>query len=306
MVAHARPMSGDEAAIAWPHGARCAVMVSVNFDAELLWLRLDASVAERPKTRSLGEYGARRGLARVLETLERHAVSASWFVPATIATRYADLVRQVAAAGHEIACRGFATERLAQLDAAAQRDVLARSADALERVVGRRPTGFRTFDDMTSATIAVLGELGFRWTSCTRGDDRPFFLETRDGPTAVVDVPFHWECQDVPHFLFNYQPAYPPGQCRISSYARVLEDWTAEFDAYRAAGLCFVLTVDPQAIGRPGRIGLLDRLLAHMRAAGDVWFATGAELGDFWRGADRPNDPGNSEAVRLRVERAGL
>ena len=37
-------------------------------------------------------------------------------------------------------------------------------------------------------------------------------------------------------------------------------------------------------IGRPGRIGGLERLLHHMRARGDVWFATRAEIAHAWRG----------------------
>jgi peptidoglycan/xylan/chitin deacetylase (PgdA/CDA1 family) len=280
-------------------------MITVNFDAEVFWLRLDPSTAARPKTRSIGEYAAARGADRILEALDRHHVIASWFLPAAVANRYATVCRRVADHGHEIAFRGEALERLNELGKVHQREILGRALHDVSRVAAAPVVGFRTFDDMTTDTVEVLCDLGVRWCSCTRGDDRPFFFESRNGLTQLVDIPFQWSCQDAPYLLFNYAPAYPPGQCRIAAYSDVLDNWTAEFDAYRDEQLCFVLTLDPQVIGRPGRIGLVSELLTHMRSTGDVWFATGLQIADFWLHAAVPNPPGNSESVRLTIEGAG-
>jgi peptidoglycan/xylan/chitin deacetylase (PgdA/CDA1 family) len=272
----------------WPGGARSAALVTVNFDAELFWLRLDPSVAERPKTRSMGEYGALRGAPRVLDALAAASVPSTWFVPEPIAKRYPDVVQRVADAGHEIACRSDP-----------EREPIESCAATLESLTGRRPVGFRAFDDITGETGDVLASLGFEWCSTTRGDDRPSFVETPAGPTRLVEIAYHWELQDAPFFLFNYGPAYPPGQSRIASYARVLDDWKRQFDAYHAAGLCFVLTLDPQAIGSPGKIGILEELLGYMRGREDLWFATGAQIADRWREVGPPNEPDNSERVRF-------
>jgi peptidoglycan/xylan/chitin deacetylase (PgdA/CDA1 family) len=283
---------------AWPDGARCAVIVTINFDAELFWLRLDQSVAQRPKTQSIGGYGARRGVWRVLDALREARVAASWMIPGSMAERHPDVLRAVSSEGHEIACRGYGAELLADLSVAEQRDVIRRGTAALAEITGEVPAGFRPEGEIGPDTADLLQELGFTWSSMLRGDDRPVFLHGASGPTAVVDVPQPWELRDAPYFMFNYAPAYPPGQCRIASYARVLDDWKLEFDAYRHEGLCFVLTLDPQAIGTPGRIGLLAELLGHIDAHDDVWFATGAELAEYWRGAGVANGDDTSEAVR--------
>jgi peptidoglycan/xylan/chitin deacetylase (PgdA/CDA1 family) len=294
-----------QAPIAWPGGKRCAVVLTVNFDAELFWLRLDPSVVDRPKTRSVGEYGARRGAARLLDALATAGVPSTWFVPSSIARTYPAQVAELVRRGHEVACRGEGTEILTDLGRDEQRELIGRAARELQAITGALPTGFRPFGEITEETAAVLAELGFAWSSCTRGDDRPLFLESASGATAVVDIPQHWELYDAPYFLFNYGPPFPAGQTRIASYARVLEDWKLEFDAYRAEGLCFVLTLDPQAIGTPGRIALLEELLAHITAHDDVWFATGADVGEFWRGAGRPNGPRSAETVRYAARRDG-
>ena len=293
-----------ETPIVWPDQARCAALVSVNFDAELFWMRLDPSTAKRPKTRSIGEYGVHRGADRVLEVLANHDVRASWFVPAAIADRHPDVIERVLARGHEICCRGFSAEQFHRLPRGDQEKTLAGALEVLTRVCGQRPVGFRTPDDLTGETFAILQDLGITWSSCMRGDDRPVFVGRGPREERILDIPYHWECQDAPAFLFNYSPAYPPGQCRIASYTTVLADWISEFDAYRARALCFVLTVDPQVIGRPGRIGLLDQLLEHIRREGDVWLATGVEVADHWRKSGLDNDPGESELIRAAVERA--
>lgn len=286
-------------AIEWPDGARCAVVLTVNFDAELFWLRMDESVVRRPKTQSIGEYGANRGSWRVLDALLEAQVPSSWLIPGSIAERYAAVVRAARDEGHEIALRG--EDDLTTLDRAEQLDALTLGIDRVEAVVGTRPCGFRPAGDYTPATAGVLCELGFSWSSALRGDDRPVFLEDERGEGSIVDLPQLWELQDAPYFLFNYEPAYPPGACRPASFARVAQDWKQEFDAYHAEGLCFVLCVDPQAIGSPGRISVLRELLAHIRMHDDVWTATGAEVAEWWRQAGIPNSGGGSEAVRRRA-----
>ncbi len=55
--------------------------------------------------------------------------------------------------------------------------------------------------------------------------------------------------------------------------AEVEEVWRDEFDALREReGAAFVLTMHPQIIGRPGRLAMLDSLIAYIRHSGDAEF----------------------------------
>lgn len=294
--------------IAWPDGARCAVLLTVDFDADLIWRDMDPSNADRPKTLSIGEYGARRGVKRILDVLERERIKASFMVPGDNAVRYPDQVAAMAAGGHEVGNHGYYHENFGLLDRDGQRELLVRANDAIEKVTGTRPAGFRTpAGDMTPDTNELLVELGFTWASCTRGDDRPSFVEVDGSPTNVVEIPAHWELDDFPYFMFNYFPPFPAGQSRIASYSDVLGTWCSEFDAYYDLGLCYTIMFHPQTIGTPGRIGLLEELIAHMRSRPGVWFATGSEVAAWWNELGRANDAGHPAEVlaRARREREG-
>ena len=46
-------------------------MLSFDFDAETMWLSRDPANARRPALTSQGTYGAKVGVPKILETLER-------------------------------------------------------------------------------------------------------------------------------------------------------------------------------------------------------------------------------------------
>lgn len=277
--------------IAWPNGARCAAMITVDVDAELVWLAMDPSNIDRPKTLSMGQYGPKRGLGRILDVLDRFGVRATFFVPGRVAELYPDQIAAIARRGHEIGHHGYEHENFGLLSPEQQREVFLKGSDALERVAGVRPVGYRTpAGDMTPETTRLLRELGFKYSSSMRGDDRPYFIEQDGRATDLVEIPAHWELDDFPYFAFNYFPAFPAGQGRIASYTQVQSIWTDEFDGYYKFGLNYVIMFHPQTIGTPGRIYLLERLLEHMTSRPGVWFCTGSEMADFWRRYGRPND----------------
>ena len=67
--------------IVWPHGHQAAAMICIMLDAEFIWLGMDPEKYDTPKHRSMGEYGPRRGINRILEALDRFQVKATFFAP---------------------------------------------------------------------------------------------------------------------------------------------------------------------------------------------------------------------------------
>ena len=67
--------------VKWPGGARIAVTLTFDFDAETLWLSRDPANAQRPGTLSQGTYGARVGVPKILETLRDAGVPGTFFIP---------------------------------------------------------------------------------------------------------------------------------------------------------------------------------------------------------------------------------
>ncbi len=265
----------------WPEGKTCAAMITINLNAELFWLQIDPACANMPKTLSLGQYGMTRGVERVMDVLEERGIRATCFVPGWVAEQYPDKVRQIRERGHEIAALGYHHENMALLPAAEQEDAMAKSVAAIESVCGVRPKGFRSPEgELTLETLRIAKKFGMEYSSNLSDDDRPYVKDLGEEET-LVEIPIHWANYDLPYFAFNYNPAFPAGQGRIAGYAGVLSNWKDEFDGCREYGLCYVLQLDPAAIGAPGRIGLLEELLDHIRQTEDVWFATGSEICNF-------------------------
>ncbi len=256
----------------WPDGARCAVALSFDSDHETNELR---DGGESIGKLSQGQYGNRQGIPRILEILGRHAVAASFFVPAVTALLYPDEQRRVAAEGHEIALHGWIHERNSVLPEAAERDLMLRSADTLERVAGRRPVGIRTPSwDFSPATLAIARDMGLQYDSSLMADVDCYELLLDGEPSGLVELPVEWIRDDAVYFNMNrfagLRPYTPPGD--------VFDLFRRELDAAFREGGIFQLTMHPHMSGYRSRIWILEELILHAKSLGRVWFATHADI----------------------------
>jgi peptidoglycan/xylan/chitin deacetylase (PgdA/CDA1 family) len=257
---------------AWPGGARCAVALSFDADHETIPLR-DSD--ESPMRISQGQYGARQGIPRIRALLARHGVRASFFYPAVSALLHPEEVRALAAEGHEIGIHSWIHEANTQLPPGIERELTLRAADALERIAGRRPVGIRTASwDFSVETMDIIREMGLLYDSSLMADDDPYELEVQGEPTGIVELPPEWIRDDAVYFnmvrFSALRPYTPP--------SAVEEIFRAEFDGAHAEGGLFLLTMHPHVIGHRSRIGLLDRLIEHIKARPGVWFGTHEEV----------------------------
>lgn len=268
----------------WPNGARCAVMLSFDVDGPTNWINRDPGVWDWPKTFSLGSYGPWRGVPRILDLLEAHSMPATFFVPGWVAEAWPDRFRAIVDAGHEVGHHGYLHELYYDKDLDEQRALIERSQAVFEKLVGKPAVGFRTpSGDFRRESPPLLREMGFSYSSSMRGDDRPYRWEIDGRSSDLIEIPAHWELDDFPQFGFNFFPPMPKGQDRIASCETTWDIWKREFDGYYRFGLCFVLMMHPQVIGKPGRMRLLERTLRHIRSHPDIWVCTGSELAEWWR-----------------------
>jgi peptidoglycan/xylan/chitin deacetylase (PgdA/CDA1 family) len=181
----------------------------------------------------------------------------------------------VADEGHEIGIHSWIHEANTALPPGVERELTFRAADVLETLSGRRPVGIRTASwDFSTDTLAIIRELGLLYDSSLMADDDPYELLDHGNPTGIVELPPEWIRDDAPYFNFVRFSALRP----YTAPSAVEEIFRAEFDGAHAEGGMFLLTMHPHVIGHRSRIGLLDRLVQHMRAKGDVWFATHEEV----------------------------
>lgn len=279
----------------WPSGKRMAVVVSVDFFDTSAILTQEPRMAGREKSLSVWQYGARRGVDRLLQVFDEFKLSASWFVPGRVALEQRALVQRVHAAGHEIGNATFGGEDFDHLGLAQQRDSLRSAQAVLTEVTGKAPVGFRApFGNWAPGFTRHLREAGIAWSSSWRGDDRPYFHPASDASAPpLIEVPLHYELEDEPYFTFNLYPPVPVGQPRIASYREVLANWRQDFAGFHRFGLCLPLRIHPEILGTAGRIDLLRELLGTVRSHDDVWVATGRELAAWWCSQHAGNETGH-------------
>jgi polysaccharide deacetylase family protein (PEP-CTERM system associated) len=104
---------------------------------------------------------------RLLEVFERSGVRATFFVLGWVADRAPLLVRQIADAGHEIACHSYNHQLLYNLTPRQFRDDVRQAKVALEQVIGRPVVGFRAPSYSITASslwaLDVLIEEGYQY-----------------------------------------------------------------------------------------------------------------------------------------------
>jgi len=264
----------------WPDGYRCAVVVTVDYNDIHGILTQAPEVAGRDKTLSVWRYGSQRGVERLLGLLAELKVSSTWCIPGIIGEENPGHIQAIQAGGHEIACAGYRHQNYDHLTLTEQTADVAKGCEALARLTGKRPTGFRIpAGNGAPGFVQALHEQGIRWSSSWRGDDLPFAH-----PTApdVIELPLHYELEDEPYFAFNLSPAVPPGQSRIASYSHTLGNLQMDFAGFHRFGLCYVLRLHPEIIATPGRIGLLRELLESIQRHPDAWLATAGAVAQWW------------------------
>ncbi|MFN8037865.1 MAG: polysaccharide deacetylase family protein [Acidimicrobiales bacterium] len=128
---------------------------------------------------------------RVLDFLEERNIVGTFFVVGEVAEAEPDLVREVAARGHELGLHAYRHVPLTELDPDRFREEAARGKAAIEDLTGDEVVGFRapTYSLVPDSiwAVDVLGELGFTYSSSILPAANPLF-----GFPGAPEVPFRW------------------------------------------------------------------------------------------------------------------
>jgi peptidoglycan/xylan/chitin deacetylase (PgdA/CDA1 family) len=147
-----------------------------------------------------------RALPRLLALLDEAGLRGTFFVEGLNAELYPDALRELDAAGHEVAFHGWEHEPWGGLDPARERALFERGVEAFD-ALGLRPVGFRPpGGELTDATLPLLRELGFEY--CSPAGDEP---SEHDG---IAVLPFRWELVDAWYYLPSFDGPDSPAALR--------------------------------------------------------------------------------------------
>lgn len=183
----------------WPDGVRAAACFTFDLDAESPILFEHPEAADWLDVMTHQAYGPRTGGPRLLRLLERRNIRATFFVPGFSAERWPDAVRAIRDAGHEIAHHGYLHESSRGVAPAIEEARLVRGLDAVDRVAGVRPIGYRAPSwAMSQAMPALLVKHGFRYDSGLMDADHPYRLAVAGeaGAASLIELPLQWALDD--------------------------------------------------------------------------------------------------------------
>jgi len=291
---------------AWPKQARIAVQFVLNYEegGENCVLHGDvgseqflsemANPASYPdrhiSMEGIYEYGSRAGVWRILREFEQRGLPLTVFGVSMALQRYPELVQACQQLGHEIACHGWRWIHYQSLPEEVEREHLARGMAILTDLMGERPLGWYTGRDSPNTRRLVADFGGFAYDSDYYGDDLPFWMQVRKTDGEVVSqliVPYTLDCNDM-------RFALPQGYSHADPFYQYLKD---SFDALYAEGdpdglnapKMMSVGMHCRLLGRPGRIGALQRFLDYVGSHAQVWVCRRIDIARHWQRVHPPD-----------------
>jgi len=214
------------------------------------------------------DYGLRAGAPRVFGAFAAHGLRTTVTAAAQSLEVAPEVARMIVAGGHETCSHGWRWVHQFSFDEERERDFVRKAVTSIAATTGARPLGWLSRYLHTGATRRILAEEGFVYHMDDFSDDVPRWdvVETAAGPRPIVIVPYALDTNDMKFWL---APGYTPQQWldyAIDTFDRLLAEG-AHGPVMMSLGLHL------RIIGRPGRIGALERFIDHVRAAPGVWVA---------------------------------
>lgn len=281
------PPRAPSTPMSFPNGARTALCLTFDFDAESLWIAREPRNLDLWATLSQGHYGARVGIVKILELLRDEGLKGTFFTPGWTVDNHTDKVELLLADGHELAHHGY-MHYWPDPDKEQQMvEELEMGLEAMQRRFGHRPVGYRPPGSESCAFLmAELAARGFLYNSCFKDDVHPYRHRLADGRPGPIELPEHPSLDD-----WNYGTSHLRFPKPIAPAGDVLAIWKDEFRAIREWGGVLVLVMHPQVTGRPMRLQILRDFLAYTRGFDDVWYPTGRELAEAWAAQEAAQAP---------------
>ncbi len=255
----------------WPHKKRIAAILTFNFDAESLWLAMNPKNATSFSALSRGSYGPKRGLPRILETLDSLDVKGTFFTPGWVVERYPEQVKEISDRGHEIAYHGYLPKGFLDGSYEQEEAELVKCETLIQDVCGQKPVGYRAPGGiMHSFTVDLIKKRNYIYSSSLMDCDYAYFHQTGGQRTTVAELPTDPIYDDRSYYFFSLNEPVHRG---ITSAAYMVDIWKDEFDGLAAEGNKIItLVMHPQLSGRSGRIRALSDFISYMKLRG-AWIA---------------------------------
>jgi len=286
----------------WPGDARVAVQFVLNYEegAESSVLHGDAAsetflseiigaapfAARHMSMESLYEYGSRAGLWRILRAFESRRLPLTVFAVAQALRRNPEAAAAFRELGHEVACHGLRWISYQQVEESVERAHIAEAMASLSEICGSAPLGWYTGRDSPNTRRLIVEHGGLLYDADSYADDLPYW--------AVVELGAGADRRRVPHLIVPY--TLDTNDMRFATAqgfncgAQFFEYLRDAFDVlYREgdpdgvnAPKMLSVGLHCRIVGRPARIGALERFLDHVLQHPNIWVCRRVDIARHW------------------------
>lgn len=289
----------------------------IDVDAVAGWLGSYGG-EDSPCDISRGIFSGEIGSPRLVKLFERFGIKTTWFIPGHSIETFPDQMKMVVDAGHEIGMHGYSHENPIAMTPEQEEAVMDKCIDLIERLSGRRPTGYvAPWWEFSPVTNELLLKKGIKYDhSLMNNDFHPFYVRVGDSWTKIdyskradewmkplvrgqetdlIDIPGSWYLDDLPPMMFIKGAPNSFGWVSPHDIERL---WCDQFDwVYREYDYAtFCMTIHPDVSGRPQVLLMLERVFEHISRHSGVRFVTFDQIADDFRerfpreGAARPEN----------------
>lgn len=251
---------------------------------------------------SRGLFAGEVGIPRLLDLFKRWNIRQTFFIPGHSIETFPEQMKAIADAGHEVGIHGYSHENPAKMSAIQEAAVLDRTIELVEKLAGKRPTGYvAPFWEFSQRTAELLLERGIKYDhSLMHHDFQPYYVRQDDTWTKLdydkpasdwmkplirgqltdlIEIPASWYADDLPPMMFLDKEDKGMGYVNPRDLGQL---WQDRFDwMYRTYDYAvFTMTIHPDVSGHPQVLLMLERLYDHMSEQPGVTFVTFDEIAD--------------------------
>lgn len=281
------------------------VAYGVDVDAVAGWLGSYGG-EDSPDDISRGLFAGEVGSERLLKLFDKYKLKTTWFIPGHSIETFPKQTRMVVEAGHEIGIHGYSHENPIAMTAQQEETILLKCIDLVEKVSGKRPTGYvAPWWEFSNITNELLLKNGIKYDhSLMHNDFHPYYVRVGDSWTRIdysqpaetwmkplqrgtetdlIEIPASWHLDDLPPMMFIKKS---PNSHGFVNPRDIEQMWRDQFDwVYREYDYAvFTMTIHPDVSGRPQVLLMHERLIEHINSHEGVRWATFDEIAtDFAR-----------------------
>lgn len=279
------------------------VAYGVDIDAVAGWLGSYGG-EDSPDDISRGLFAGEVGIPRLLKLFKKYNIPATWFAPGHSIETFPEQMKMIVDAGHEIGAHGYSHENPIAMSAKQEEDVLLKSIELIEKISGKKPSGYVApwweFSNITNELLLKHGikydhslmhndftpyyvRVGDKWTKIDYSKDAKEWMKplVRGQETNLIEIPANWYLDDLPPMMFIKKS---PNSFGFVSPRDIGQMWIDQFDwVYREMDYAiFPMTIHPDVSARPQVLLMHERIIEHInKHEGVKWVNLNDMADDF-------------------------